>query len=362
MKKKLSDNYLPLKSILRANNEYKCIPIKESAVSLRKKDHIRICLEENVSFKKTNGFEKYELIHNAIPEIDLASIDTSCWFLGRKFSAPIFIEAMTGGSAESLRINENLSGAAEQCGIGMGIGSQRAMIMNVDLTNTYCVRHIAPTIFLAGNIGASQIKEFGIDKIRQAIEAIEADALAIHLNATQELCQPEGDTDWTNILSSIETICKKLEIPVIAKETGCGLSGIVAKNLENAGVACIDTGGAGGTSWARVEKIRGSRMADHFIEWGIPTADSLAECIEAVNIPVIASGGLRNGVEIVKALSLGATLTGIAIPFLKPAVTSMLSVKEKINEFKKDIKNTMFLMGAKTINEINSKNLRCVSH
>jgi isopentenyl-diphosphate Delta-isomerase len=326
--------------------------LKEKKISLRKSDHLRICIEENVSFKKTNGFEKYELTHAALPEIDLPAINTSCTFLGKTFSLPLFIEAMTGGAAESSFINENLSGAAQKCGIGMGLGSQRAMLIDSNLSNTYQVRHTAPTIFLAGNLGASQLKEFDADKIKWAVENVDADAMAIHLNATQELCQPEGETNWRNILMAIEHVCKEVDFPIIVKETGCGLTAAAAKKLEDAGVACLDIGGAGGTSWAKVEHFRGSEHAKLFFEWGIPTADSLAECVEAVNIPIIASGGIRNGMEIVKALSMGATLAGMALPLLKPAVTSMKSVADKINRLKKEMIDTMFLIGAKQIKDV----------
>lgn len=326
--------------------------LKEKGISLRKSDHLRICIEENVSFNKTNGFEKVELKHAALPEIDLHAIDTSCTFLGKTFSLPLFIEAMTGGASESTFINENLSGAAQKCGIGMGLGSQRAMLNDATLTDTYQVRHRGPTIFLAGNLGASQLKEFDIDKIEWAVNVLDADAMAIHLNATQELCQPEGETNWGNILSAIEHVCKNVDFPIIVKETGCGLTAAVAKKLEDAGVSCLDIGGAGGTSWAKVEHFRGSDRAKLFFEWGIPTADSLAECVPAVNIPIIASGGIRNGMEIVKALAMGADLAGMALPLLKPAVTSMQRVVDEIERLKKEMIDTMFLIGAKQIKDI----------
>jgi isopentenyl-diphosphate Delta-isomerase len=358
VKKKMSDRDAapPGRSRNRAVNE-RHVSAKPN-VSVRKSEHIQICLREDVRFEKTNGFEKYDLIHYALPEIDLSEIDTTCFLLGKRFDAPIFIEAMTGGAVESLKINENISGAAERHRIGMGLGSQRAMILNPAIGDTYRVRHTAPNIFLAGNIGASQLKEFSVAQIKQAVEIIEADAIAVHLNAAQELCQPEGDTGWSKILIAIEKLCRNVDYPVIVKETGCGLNGAVAKRLENAGVACIDTGGAGGTSWAKVERFRGSRKAVLFLEWGIPTAESLYECVHAVKIPVIASGGIRNGIEIVKALAMGAKLAGMAMPFLKPACTSMESVQDKISALKKEITNTMFLIGAKRIADINASKLR----
>jgi len=325
---------------------------REKTVPLRKSEHIKICLEKDVGFKKANGFEKYELRHAALPEIDLSTVDTACTFLGKNFSAPIFIEAMTGGAMESFRINTNLAKAAQVCGIGMGLGSQRAMLLDSKRTGTYRIRPMAPNIFLVGNIGATQLKEFDLDKIKWAIEMVGADALAIHLNATQELCQIEGDTNWENILTAIENICRQIEFPIIVKETGCGLTGDMAKKLEGVGVSAIDTGGAGGTSWAKVEHFRGSDRAKLYLEWGIPTAESLAECVKAVEIPVIASGGIRNGVEIAKALSMGASLVGIALPFLKPATESTQAVVHKIEALKQELVNTMFLIGAANVEAI----------
>jgi isopentenyl-diphosphate Delta-isomerase len=326
--------------------------VMEDIISHRKRDHIRICLEENVQFEKTNGLDQYELTHVALPEIDRSKIDTSLSFLGKNFSAPIFIEAMTGGVSDSKRINQNLSGAAQKCGIGMGLGSQRAMIVNPSLLDTYLVRKMAPDILLFGNIGATQLKEICSDDLKRAIEVVEADALAIHLNVTQELCQPEGDTNWENILKEIEAVCKDLSFPIIVKETGCGISPITAKEIENVGVSCIDIGGAGGTCWARVEHFRGSKNARLFFDWGIPTADSLVECAKAVHIPIIASGGIRNGKDIIKAISLGAALAGMAFPFLKLATLSTDHVIMKIEQIKKEIADTMFLTGVNTIKNI----------
>lgn len=330
----------------------------KKTVPARKSEHIRICLDEDVSFEKTTGFETYALIHNALPEMDFSEINCSVDFLGKHFLLPVFIEGMTGGAPASVSINENLAKAAEQCGIGMGIGSQRAMLLDERLTGTYAIRHMAPRIFLAGNIGATQLKEFSVDRIRLAVERIEADAIAVHLNAAQELCQPEGDTDWRNVLTAIKTLCRAVNFPVIVKETGFGISGIIARQLEDAGVSCIDTAGAGGTSWARVERFRGSKRAGLFLEWGIPTADALVECVREVRIPVIASGGIQNGVEIVKALALGASLVGMAMPFLKPAVTSAADVVEKIKSLKEEITAAMFLIGAKCIRDIDASKIR----
>ena len=326
--------------------------------SLRKSSHIKICLEQDVQFTKSNGFEMVELRHAPLPEIDLSKIDTACTFCDKKFSAPFLIEGMTGGTPESFGINKNLAIAAQQCGIGMGLGSQRAMLMAPEFAYTYRVRKFAPDIFLMGNIGASQLKEFSVAEIKRAVRAVEANALAIHLNAAQELCQPEGDTDWTGILEKINEISATINLPVIVKETGCGLTADAAKTLERAGIDGIDIGGAGGTSWAKVEHFRGCAAAEPFLEWGIPTAESLVECAQAVDIPIIASGGIRNGVECAKAIALGASLIGMALPFLKPATISQRAVTEKIESLKMELLHTMFLIGAQHLGEIDKTKLR----
>lgn len=326
--------------------------------TLRKSNHIKICLEQDVAFTKRNGFERFDLEPAALPEIDLCAIDTNCLFGGKEFSAPFLIEAMTGGAPESYQINKNLAVAAQRCGIGMMLGSQRAMLLSPGLAYTYQVRQFAPDIFLVGNIGASQLKEFSVLEIHRMVDSVAADALAIHLNAVQELCQPEGNTDWTGVLLKIEELTADLQVPVIVKETGSGMTAGTVKALERAGVSAIDIGGAGGTSWAKVEHFRGSAVARHFLEWGIPTAESLIECARAVDLPIIASGGIRNGVEIVKAIALGASLTGMAFPFLRPATVSAEAVVEKIESLKKELIHTMFLIGTANLGEIDKTRLR----
>lgn len=326
--------------------------------TLRKSSHIKICLEQDVAFTKSNGFERVELEHAPLPEIDLSDIDTTHVFLGKTFSIPFIIGAMTGGAPESYQINKNLAIAAQRCGIGMMLGSQRSMLLLPRLAYTYQVRTFAPDIFLVGNIGASQLKEFSVREISWMVEAVEADALAIHLNAVQELCQPEGDTDWTDVLLRIKELTAKIHVPVIVKETGSGLTAGAVSALEQAGVASIDIGGAGGTSWAKVEHFRGSTVAKHFLEWGIPTAESLVECAEAVDLPIIASGGIRNGVESVKAIALGASLVGMALPFLRPATVSSEAVAKKIERLKRELIHTMFLIGTANLGEIDKTKLR----
>lgn len=318
----------------------------------RKDDHIRICLEKNIEFVKSNGFEHVDLEHRALPEIDKDEIDLSTGFLGKNFDYPLFIEAMTGGTEQAKRINKNLAKAAESLRIGMGVGSQRAMLEDRSLVHTYSVRDVAKRIFFLGNIGVAQLGQYDIEKIILLVDSIKADGLAIHLNAAQELAQKEGDKSWKGIYKNIEFLCKKAKFPVIAKETGCGLSGKMAKNLVKAGVKAIDISGAGGTSWVKVDAHRTEEDVSHIEEWGIPTAESLKDVVKRVNVPVIASGGIRNGVEVAKALAMGADLAGIALPLLKPATQSSDHVRKHLEKVISQLKDAMFLVGAKNLKEL----------
>ena len=317
--------------------------------SRRKQEHIDICLAEDVEFKKSNGFEKFDFEHRALPELNLSDIDTSLEFFGKNFQYPFFIEAITGGAPGTERLNQNLAKACEEMGIGMGTGSQRAMLDEPNLIYTYMVRDVAPNIFLLGNIGAVQLARLQANDVVHMVEQIKGDGLAIHLNAAQEMCQPEGDTDWRDVLANIERICRHAEFPVIIKETGCGISGDIARSLESAGAACLDIGGAGGTSFTRVESYRGSESAAALSEWGIPTAQSLQQCRKAVKIPIIASGGMRTGVDCAKALAMGASLAGFALPVLKAAKTSHEAVVAKLKTLAEELKRTMLLLGVENI-------------
>lgn len=326
--------------------------MKAEKTSSRKNDHIRICLEKDVEFTKNNGFERYEFIHKALPEANLSDIDTSTEFLGKRFKLPFFIEAMTGGSPETEKINKNLARAAEETCIGMGLGSQRAMLEDSKLAYTYKVRDVAPSIFLLGNIGAVQLSCYSLKEISGLLKDINANGLAVHLNAAHEMSQPEGDKDWRNVLEGIEKLCRGFDFPVIVKETGCGISGEVARKIERAGAACIDVAGAGGTSWIKVEHHRGSQTAKPFFEWGLPTAESLRQCREAVKIPLIASGGMRTGLDCAKALAMGASLAGFALPLLKPALESHKEVIKKLDNLAEEFRKAMLLVGAKNIQQL----------
>jgi len=336
-------------------------------ITERKKSHIEICLNRNVCFtNKTTGFNDIELIHNALPEINLNDISLEVEFLGHKFKAPIIISAMTGGSKLSIKINRALAIAAKELGLGMGVGSQRAAIENPELEYTFrIVRDLAPEIFLIANLGAAQFSMgYGVNEAIRAIEMIDANALAIHLNSLQEVVQPEGEPKFNNVLNRLGELSSQLSVPLIAKETGAGISMEVASALERVGVKCIDVGGAGGTSWAAVEYYRALELGDGkraslarlFWNWGIPTAISICEVKHATkNVEIIATGGIRSGIDAVKALALGASMVGIALPLLKPAyIDGANGVIKFLRHFIEEMKVTMFLVGVKNVSELKS--------
>ena len=323
-----------------------------SVTRSRKDDHIRICMEKNVEFVKSNGFEHVELEHKALPEIDKNEIDLETKFLGKKFEYPLFIEAMTGGTEQGEKINKNLAKAAESLGIGMGVGSQRAMLEYPKLARTYFVRDVGPSMFLLGNIGAAQLGQYDMEKIISLVDSIRADGLAVHLNVAQELAQQEGDKSWKGIYSDIKYLCKKAEFPIMAKETGCGISGKLSKALVRAGVKAIDVAGAGGTSWVKVDAYRTEEDVSHIEEWGIPTAEALKDVTGKTKVPIIASGGIRTGVEVAKAISMGADLAGLALPLLRPATESPESVRKHLEKIVSQLKDAMFLVGAKNLKEL----------
>ncbi len=320
----------------------------------RKVEHLRINLEENVQFTEIgNGFERYHFIHQALPEVALDGIDTSLTLFGRRLAAPILISSMTGGAAEAERINRNLAQAAQETRVAMGLGSQRAAIEDRTLVRTYQVRDLAPDILLFANLGAVQLNyRYGLDECRRAVDMIQADALILHLNPIQEAVQARGNTDWSDLLRKIEQVCRTLPVPVIAKEVGFGISEQVAKKLADAGVAAIDVAGAGGTSWTAVESRRAPTpelraLAERFWNWGIPTADSLIRARRgAPGLAIFASGGIRDGVEIAKAIALGASLGGLASPMLKLANISEDTAVAGLRAIAAEIRVAMFGIGA----------------
>lgn len=320
----------------------------------RKADHIRINLEEDVRFPNlTNGFERYRLVHQALPELDLAAIDTRVEFLGKRLQLPLLISSMTGGTEAARVINRNLAEGAQARGLAMGLGSQRTGIEQADMVDTFRVRDLAPDILLFANLGAVQLNyRYGVDECRRAVEMIEADALILHLNPLQEALQADGDWDWRGLLGKIETVCRTVGVPVIAKEVGWGISEATARRLASAGVAALDVAGSGGTSWSEVEYHRAAseslrRLARAFADWGIPTAESLLMARRGgPGLPLIASGGMRTGIEAAKALALGASLVGLASPFLKAAASGPEAVVETVDLFAVELRTAMFCAGA----------------
>lgn len=336
-----------------------------STTETRKVDHIRINLEENVQFPRLKtGLEKYRFIHQAIPEIDLDAVDTQINLFGKTLTAPILISSMTGGAELASRLNYNLAEAAQEHGIAMGLGSQRAAIERDDLAYSYQVRKVAPSILLFANLGAVQLNyRYGVSECQRAVDMVNADALILHFNVLQEAVQPEGDTNFAGLLKQIEKVVKSINVPVIAKEVGWGFSEQNVRALSEVGVTAIDVAGAGGTSWSEVEYHRAptefhARIAASFADWGIPTAEAIQYAVKAApRAIVIASGGLRNGIDIAKCIALGASLGGIAGPFLKAASQSVTEVSQLIIELKTQLRIAMLCSAAQNIEKLRHTNL-----
>ncbi len=333
--------------------------------SKRKDDHIRITKEEDVESSQP-GFKDVVLEHEALPEIDKKEIDSSCEIFGSKLRAPILIDSITGGSERGKKINRILASAAEKCGIGIGVGSQRAALEDESLVETYSVvREKAPSAFVYGNIGAAQLKEYNTEDLERAVEMIEADAMAVHLNFTQESIQPEGDIDARGCLSAIERAAEELSVPVIAKETGCGISQKTAQKLKEAGVDAINVAGKGGTSWPYIESYRAKavgerrkgRMGELFRDWGIPTAASVAMAAKEHDF-VISSGGVRSGIDVAKSIVLGAECSAAAAPFLKAALEGKGKVVEAVEDMIEGLETAMFVTGSKNLEDLSETRVK----
>ncbi len=326
----------------------------------RKSDHLRICLSEEVEFKRiTPGWERYHFIHQALPEIDKEKIDLRINLLGKSLNAPIIISSMTGGNEVSLKINKNLAQAAQDLGLGIGLGSQRVALEDQSVDFSFQIRDVAPDILVIANLGAVQLNYgYGVEECKKIVEMIEADALALHLNPLQESIQPQGNVNFENLLPKIEKVCKSLKVPVIVKEVGCGISPQVALRLKDVGIAGIDVSGAGGTCWSIIEGHRASTtfkrdIGENFAEWGIPTAFSIKEVRKVLSsLLLIASGGIRNGIDMAKAIALGADTVGVALPLLKPASESKEAVRMKLEQFIEELKIAMFCIGAKDLAQL----------
>ncbi|MFM9108355.1 MAG: type 2 isopentenyl-diphosphate Delta-isomerase [Chloroflexota bacterium] len=326
----------------------------ESArIAGRKREHIQIVLDDPVAAAVSAGFERYRLVHCALPDLDLAAVDASTRLFGKTLRAPILISGMTGGVDRAAEINRRLALAAREFGVAMGVGSQRVAIENPDFAPFFDIRRHAPDILLLANLGAIQLNcGYGPDECRRAVDMIGADALALHLNPVQEALQAGGDVNWSGLLRRIEAVCSVIETPVVVKEVGWGISGAVARQLAEAGVSAIDCAGAGGTSWSEVERHRAPTerlraVAAAFVDWGIPTAESLLMVRAAVpHLPVFASGGLRSGVDAAKAVALGADLAGFAAPLLRAAASSETAAHDALAAIVDQLRVSMFAAGA----------------
>jgi isopentenyl-diphosphate Delta-isomerase len=322
-------------------------------ISSRKSDHIRINLSEDVRSNLTTGLERFRFVHQALPDLDLDQVDLHLDLFAKRLKAPLLISSMTGGTEEAGAINQVLARAAQAAGLAMGLGSQRAAIEDPRLAASYQVRKAAPDILLFANLGAVQLNyEYSLEECIQAVEMVGADALILHLNPLQEALQPGGNTRFAGLLMKIEAICRQLPVPVIVKEVGWGISDDAAIELSNVGVAAIDVAGAGGTSWSQVEMYRTgdeslARVAAAFRGWGIPTAESIRMAhTVAPKLPIFASGGLRDGIDVAKCIALGASLGGMAGPFLRAAAQSEETLMKMIDEITREIRICMFATGA----------------
>jgi isopentenyl-diphosphate Delta-isomerase len=326
----------------------------------RKADHLRINIEQDVRAKGVSaGFERYRFTHCALPEMALADVDLRVTHLGRELRAPLLISCMTGGTPEAAKVNRMLARVAEEFGFAMGLGSGRVMLEHPETISSFDVRDVAPNVMLLANLGAVQLNNgYGKEACLRMVELVRADALVLHLNPLQEALQPEGDTDFRGLLEKIGELCAKLPVPVLVKEVGWGLSGAVVRALFAHGVAGVDVAGAGGTSWSEVERHRTTerwrvRVAAQFAGWGIPTAESIrAARAVAPNELVIASGGVRDGLDAAKAIALGADLAGVAGPFLRAAAEGIEPARELAREFVEVLRVAMFALGIRTIDEL----------
>jgi len=334
----------------------------KTQVSKRKLSHIQTTLHEDVQSHVSTGFDDVRLIHKALPEVNRDDIDLSTEVFGHKMQAPLIIESMTGGTPLAAKINRTLAKVAEKLGIGMGVGSQRAGIENESLAYTYRVaRETAPSIPLFGNLGCPQItRKDGLDRAKRAVEMIDASGLFIHLNALQESVQFEGETDFTNMIGRIGELAGSLNVPVLVKETGAGISLETARALEQVGVKGINVSGLGGTSWAAVEYYRARdkkyklqmELGTTFWDWGTPTVPSIVEVANSTNLKVFASGGVRNGLHIAKAIALGAHYGGLALPMLKSASSGEEAATARLTVVIEELKNAMFLTGSRNLEDL----------
>jgi isopentenyl-diphosphate delta-isomerase len=337
---------------------------KETKISNRKEDHIRINLEEDVTSRLTTGLEHYRFIHQALPELALEDVNLSQTLFGKIQRVPLLVSSMTGGTSQSAHLNRTLAQAAQQVGLAMGVGSQRAAILDPALVDSFQVRQFAPNVLLFANLGAVQLNTgFGPADCIKAVEMIAADALVLHLNPLQEALQPEGDHNFRDLIYKIADLRKSLPVPLIIKEVGWGISVEAAQMLYDAGVDAIDVAGAGGTSWSEVEKHRISdpfqaQTAGSFVSWGIPTTESLLNVRSVFkDRPVFASGGLKDGIDVAKCLALGACLGGMAGLFLRAASESYETTVRTMQMIVDQVRIALFASGSASLMELSPNKL-----
>lgn len=334
----------------------------------RKNSHIQICLEEEIeyAFGDANGFASYRFDHDALPEISKAEIDLSVTLFGKRLRAPLLVGAMTGGTDRAGEVNRRLAIAAEKCGIGMALGSQRKMIEDPGVRSSYAVREKAPSLpLLVGNIGAVQLN-YGVtmNELKRLVTDVGCDAFNFHLNPLQEAIQPEGDTDFRGLLGKLRDVIPGLGVPTLLKEVGSGVSETTARKISTLPIAGVETAGAGGTSWSKIESLRTTdriqrSTGELFARWGIPTAESVQVCRKHLpGMVVIASGGMRNGIEAAKAIALGADAVAYALPMLKAAERSVDEAVESIERVIEELRTAMFVTGARNLAELREKPLR----
>lgn len=328
-----------------------------AALRARKASHLELCQNEEVEYgSKTTLFEEVDLLHNALPELALDEIDITADFLGKRLRAPLLITGMTGGTDDAFAVNRDLATVAEQSGIGFGLGSQRVMQRDPATTYTFAIRKFAPNTLLLANIGIGQADELPASTIRQMVTDVNADALCVHLNPAQELTQPEGDRSFRGGYNTLKHLAAELDVPIVAKETGCGISRAVGETLRGIGVRHIDVSGAGGTSWVRVESLRGNmhsrQLGEEFGNWGIPTAASLA-MLRGCDLELIASGGIRGGLDVAKGIALGARIAGVALPVYRAYRASGVDgALAFIAELVSGLKTAMLLTGSRTLADL----------